>query len=176
MDALATHQQLLERWRNAMDLVGPGPLMPHYQDSLAATGWLKASGRWADLGSGAGFPGFVLAATFPEATVELVERRAKRAAFLEEAIAAAKLKNAVVRCESVEQLPAAAYNGVISRAYKAPAEVAVDALRLLLPEGILIVLLATEEPPELSGFRLFHVERYTVEQKSRKAAGYIKNA
>ena len=44
---------------------------------------------WADLGSGGGFPGVVLAcalAETPGATVHLVERNAKKAAFLREAL------------------------------------------------------------------------------------------
>jgi 16S rRNA (guanine527-N7)-methyltransferase len=45
--------------------------------------------RWVDLGSGGGFPGVVLAcalAEMPGATVHLVERNAKKAAFLREAV------------------------------------------------------------------------------------------
>ena len=176
MDAITTHKRLLERWRKAMDLVGPGPIEPHYQDSLAAIGWLKPQGRWADLGSGAGFPGFVLAATFPHIQVELVERRSKRASFLEQTVAEARLSNTRVICGDVESLPAHSYQGIISRAYKAPLEVLEDARRLLTPQGQIILLLATEEPPEAPDFAVFHVERYTIEGKLRKAAGLIWNA
>jgi 16S rRNA (guanine527-N7)-methyltransferase len=45
--------------------------------------------RWADLGSGGGFPGVVLAcglAETPGARIHLVERNAKKAAFLREAL------------------------------------------------------------------------------------------
>ena len=30
------HRQVLEKWRNAMDLVGPGPLDPHFEDAAQA--------------------------------------------------------------------------------------------------------------------------------------------
>ncbi len=43
---------------------------------------LAAAGHWADLGSGAGFPGVALAEAYPEASVVLVESREKRAQFL----------------------------------------------------------------------------------------------
>ena len=62
-----------------MDLVGPGPLEPHFQDAAGAVAGLEAVGRWVDLGSGAGFPGIALAARHPGAEVWLVESRRKRA-------------------------------------------------------------------------------------------------
>lgn len=151
-----------------MDLVGPGPLDPHYEDAEKAVAKLPVSGRWVDLGSGAGFPGVVLAARFPQATIELVERRQKRATFLENAVAEAGLKNAEVRCMDSESLQPAAYDGVISRAYKPPAELLPEGERLLRPGGYLVLLLAQEEPPSHPGFQLFHVERYTVEGKPRR--------
>src|SRR6188508_238668 len=46
----AIHRALLEKWRNAMDLVGPGPLDVHFEDSRAGVEGLGATGRWADLG------------------------------------------------------------------------------------------------------------------------------
>ncbi|HNH49215.1 MAG TPA: class I SAM-dependent methyltransferase [Myxococcota bacterium] len=166
--ALHIYRELLERWRKAMDLVGPGSVNPHFEDSQKAVAKLPVSGRWADLGSGAGFPGVVLAAAFPEAQVELVERRQKRATFLETVVAAAGLKNAQVRCVDSAELPAGAYDGLISRAYKPPAELLPEGQRLLRPGGYLALMLATEEAPEAPGYTLFHVERYTVEGKARK--------
>ncbi len=165
---LQIYRKLLERWRKAMDLVGPGSVDPHFEDSQKAVANLSVSGRWADLGSGAGFPGVVLAATFPEARVELVERRQKRATFLETVVAEAGLKNATVHCMDSAELPAGSYDGVISRAYKPPAELLPEGLRLLRPGGFLALMLATEEAPVAPGYTLFHVERYTVEGKARK--------
>ncbi len=165
---LHIYRELLERWRKAMDLVGPGSVNPHFEDSEKAVAKLPVSGRWADLGSGAGFPGVVLAATFPDAQIELVERRQKRATFLETVVAAAGLKNTTVRCMDSNDLPAGAYDGVISRAYKPPPELLPEGLRLLKSGGFLVLMLATEEAPQAPGYTLFHVERYTVEGKARK--------
>ena len=53
-DAERAHQALLERWRTAMNLVGPGDPEHHFVDSAAAVSGLPAVGRWIDLGSGAG--------------------------------------------------------------------------------------------------------------------------
>jgi 16S rRNA G527 N7-methylase RsmG len=78
-DALNAHRTLLEKWRKAMDLVRPGrPLDPHFDDARQAVTRLPRAahpagqalaGRWADLGSGAGFPGVALAVLHPGAEV-----------------------------------------------------------------------------------------------------------
>lgn len=167
--ALETHRRLLERWRTAMDLVGPGPVQPHYDDCLQAVRDLPVTGAWVDLGSGAGFPGFVLAACFPEATVHLVERRQKRATFLETAVAEAKLRNARVLCDDTAAQPAGAFDGVISRAYKPPPDLLPEAHRLLKPGGLLVLMLAADPAPPSPGFELFHVKHYEVDGRPRQA-------
>ena len=53
-------------------------------------------GPWLDLGSGAGFPGLVVALCRPEIEVTLVENRAKRIAWLQTAIAELDVRNARV--------------------------------------------------------------------------------
>jgi 16S rRNA (guanine527-N7)-methyltransferase len=166
------HHELLQRWRKAMDLVGPGPLEPHFEDARKAVAWLEARGDWADLGSGAGFPGVALAALHPEAQVLLVESRHKRASFLDQVAAGAN--NLSVDAGRTERLPDASFDGVISRAYRPPDEFLADALRLLRPGGIAVLMLARQEPPEVAGLELFHVEHYDVEGRPRRAVGYRK--
>jgi 16S rRNA (guanine527-N7)-methyltransferase len=61
----------------------------HISDSLQLLTLAPSAKIWVDLGSGGGFPGVVLAcvlAEMPDATVHLVERNAKKAAFLREAL------------------------------------------------------------------------------------------
>ena len=63
----------------------------HVADSLQLLRLAPEARRWADLGSGAGFPGIVIAcalADIPGAHVDLVESIGKKAAFLGEAVAA----------------------------------------------------------------------------------------
>jgi 16S rRNA (guanine527-N7)-methyltransferase len=60
----------------------------HIADSLQLLALAPKAKTWADLGSGAGFPGLVLAcalADVPGATVHLIESNGKKAAFLREA-------------------------------------------------------------------------------------------
>jgi len=156
------HRRLLEAWRTAMDLVGPGPLEPHFEDAAGAVEGLAAAGRWADLGSGAGFPGIALATAFPEAEVWLVESRRKRATFLERVVAEAALTGARVVCDRVEALPSGHFDGVISRAYKPVAAYLTDAQRLLASGGRAVVLIGDGGLVEAPGWVLVERRRYPV--------------
>lgn len=84
---------LLREWQAKTNLVAPSTLPQlwtrHIADSLQLVDLAPTAKRWADLGSGGGFPGVVLACVLagsPGASVHLVERIAKKAAFLREAI------------------------------------------------------------------------------------------
>jgi 16S rRNA (guanine527-N7)-methyltransferase len=66
-EALWMHFQELRRWNPTVSLIGPGTALEvverHYGEALAGLGLLPLDARTLlDVGSGAGFPGFVLAA------------------------------------------------------------------------------------------------------------------
>jgi len=120
-------------------------------------------GPWLDLGTGAGFPGLVIAAIRPEWDVRLVESRRKRCEWLERArleLGLAKCTVVAARLEAVESVPV----GVISARAFAPLPKLLDlSTRFstsrtlwLLPKG----RSAAQELAELpeSKRRLFHVE------------------
>ena len=65
-----------------------------------------------DVGSGAGFPGIPLAAVWPTAAVTLLERRERKAGFLERAVRELGLKNVKVIPSRVEDLAAGAHSPV----------------------------------------------------------------
>ncbi|WP_409999046.1 16S rRNA (guanine(527)-N(7))-methyltransferase RsmG [Bradyrhizobium sp. SZCCHNRI2007] len=84
---------LLLEWQAKTNLVAPSTLphlwTRHIADSLQLLDLAPDARIWADLGSGGGFPGVVLACALadrPGAQIHLVERNAKKAAFLREAI------------------------------------------------------------------------------------------
>ena len=84
---------LLLEWQAKTNLVAPSTLpnlwTRHISDSLQLLSLAPSAKAWVDLGSGGGFPGVVLAcalAETPDASIHLVERTAKKAAFLREAI------------------------------------------------------------------------------------------
>jgi 16S rRNA (guanine527-N7)-methyltransferase len=85
--------ELLGQWQTKTNLVAPSTLphlwTRHIADSLQLLDLQPTATTWLDLGSGGGFPGVVLACALadrPGAVVHLVERNAKKAAFLREAI------------------------------------------------------------------------------------------
>lgn len=173
-DLRDVHRDLLERWRHITNLVGPGPVDEHFQDCERALGWLRPSGRWVDLGSGAGFPGLVLAAMAPQVNLDLVDSRSRRCAFLERVLVEAQVApdRVRVRCERVEQLPDAAWDGLVARAFAPPEAVLEHAARLLRPGGTVVLFLQEDATvPEDDRYDVFHVEHYTVGGKARKAAG-----
>jgi 16S rRNA (guanine527-N7)-methyltransferase len=98
----------LERWNRAYGFVratGEDLVRRHFLDSLAglpAILELARRSRIGDLGSGAGFPGIPLALFLPQAGFTLVERSARRAAFLRGAALLLGLENVTVRQEELE--------------------------------------------------------------------------
>ena len=86
---LEAHRRLLEEWSGRMNLVGPRELelfwSRHALDSAQLIKFAPQAKSWVDLGSGAGFPGLVVAAFLadtPGASVHLVESTGKKASFL----------------------------------------------------------------------------------------------
>jgi 16S rRNA (guanine527-N7)-methyltransferase len=85
---LTTYVALLERWQNSVNLVGKGTLSDiwrrHILDSAQLYSLLPSPfGRVVDLGSGAGFPGMVLA-IMGATDVELIEANTRKCGFLRE--------------------------------------------------------------------------------------------
>jgi len=90
---LDRYVDLLLEWQAKTNLVAPSTLpnlwTRHISDSLQLLTLAPSAKVWVDLGSGGGFPGVVLACALAEtsgATVHLVERNARKAAFLREAL------------------------------------------------------------------------------------------
>src|SRR6476620_7352540 len=90
---LDRYVDLLVEWQAKTNLVAPSTLphlwTRHIADSLQLLDLAPTAKIWVDLGSGGGFPGVVLAcalAETPGVNVHLVERNAKKAAFLREAV------------------------------------------------------------------------------------------
>jgi 16S rRNA (guanine527-N7)-methyltransferase len=87
LERLWVHYQELARWNERISLIGPGTveeiLSRHYGESLLALQLLDEKDRsLVDIGSGGGFPGFVLAAARPDLDVTLVESRQRKWSFL----------------------------------------------------------------------------------------------
>lgn len=173
-DGLATvHAAALARWREAMNLVGPGDVDAQIDDcaqALAVLDDVVVRGAWVDLGSGAGLPGLVLAARCPDAEVTLVDSRAKRTAFLEHVVMQAGATGVHVVRARVETLPSGAFDGVVARAFAPPEDVLCHADRLLRDGGCVVLFLQGHaDPPDAPGFAVERVHDYAVDGKARRA-------
>lgn len=83
LDTLVTE---LARWQTIKNLVGPATLQEvwtrHIADSLQLLALAPNARTWLDLGSGAGFPGLVLAIAGSGTEVHLVESNSRKCAFI----------------------------------------------------------------------------------------------
>jgi 16S rRNA (guanine527-N7)-methyltransferase len=114
-ERLWLHYEELRRWNPTLSLIGPGTsedvVERHYGEAIAGLELIEAAGKTlVDVGSGAGFPGFVLAACRADLEVTLVESNARKWAFLQAACRRAALSvrclNARVAIPLAEGLPA----------------------------------------------------------------------
>ncbi len=92
-DRLTAYVDLLRRWQRIKNLVGASTLdtvwTRHIADSAQLVALAPDARAWVDLGSGAGFPGLVVAVLLrgrPDARVELIESNERKCAFLREAV------------------------------------------------------------------------------------------
>ena len=137
----------------------------------------ETSGRWIDLGTGAGFPGLVIAALRPACEVLLIESRARRIAWLDRARVAMGLERAQVvgqRLEVVETRQAA----VISARAFAPLERLLDLSARFSTSGTIWLLpkgrSAQHELDDLRNWRhMFHVEQSLTDPQAGIVVGTL---
>lgn len=126
----------------------------HLLDSLAVLDF--ASGQTlADVGSGPGLPGLVLAIARPELAVTLVEANRKKAAFLRHARRRLGLANVAVVQARVEAFrPETRFDCVICRAFAAAGECARLAGHLIGPGGRFLLMKGRDPGAELADLPL----------------------
>ena len=109
-ERLAAFVALLDRWRETTNLISNATFASVWTRHVADCAQLLAlapdARRWVDMGSGAGFPGLVIAiqlADVPEAKVHCIESDQRKCAFLREA-ARATGAAAIIHPERVEAI------------------------------------------------------------------------
>ncbi len=171
MSRLGVLAELLTAENARQNLVSKASLdslwVRHFADSaqlLTVPRGTLSSGPWLDLGTGAGFPGLVIAICRPDIQVQMVDSRRLRADWLQSAAGALQLDNAQTVLSRVEQLPPGTYGTISARAF-APLETLIEVsarfstphTHWLLPKGAK----AAQELEMLSGRwnHMFHVEQ-----------------
>jgi 16S rRNA (guanine527-N7)-methyltransferase len=124
----------------------------HVADSLVALDLdrVRTATRVADLGSGGGFPGLVLAAALPAAAFTLVDSVGRKCAFLERAAAEMRLENvAVVNARAEDWREGLGANDLVTARALAPLPVLVEyAAPLLETGGALVAWKGRRDPTE----------------------------
>lgn len=137
----------------------------------------ETSCPWLDLGTGAGFPGLVIAALRPECEVVMVESRGRRVEWLERARLALGLDRATVVGSRLELMPSRDFCVISARAFaplprllELSARFSTKDTLYLLPKG----RSAHQELLELNRWNhLFHVEHSLTDAEAGVIVGQL---
>lgn len=178
MDFLA----LLQKWNKVYNLTAvrdPQEMMTHHLlDSLAAVAPLRrhaaglqqggavAAVKLLDVGSGGGLPGVVFAICCPEVDVSCVDTVGKKAAFIQQAAVALKLRNLHGVHARVETL-ATPFDIISCRAFASlPDFVTWSRSALAAPHGVWLAMKGKHPDDEITALpadvSVFHVEQLAV--------------
>jgi 16S rRNA (guanine527-N7)-methyltransferase len=145
----------------------------HFADSAQLVDHVPREDRglWLDLGSGAGFPGLVIAACRPDWLVELVESRGKRVSWLERATAALGLDNVRIAGCRVQKLPTAPACIISARAFAPLPQLIGLSARFSTPQTLWLLPKGRSGRQELAAMptsirTMFHVEQSITEPDS----------
>ncbi len=141
------------------------PVILAFDKSSLLTGQFAKDRKILDLGSGAGFPGLVLAAA-STAHFTLVESRRKRASFLQVALAEMGLKNVTIEGKRAEDIGLAErYDLVTARAFGDAADFFALAARALKPGGLAILY---ANPSQRLSLEVHQLIEYSVTRRGEK--------
>ncbi len=152
LETLLELAQLLGQWSTRINLTGhrtvPEIVRRLILDAAALTAQLPEIESLADIGSGAGFPGFPVAILRADCRVTLVESRERRHHFQRQVIRQLGLGNVRAELGRAEALGPSLHAAAIAQAVARPA----DALPLLLPWveiGGLLLFPGSKLPPPI---------------------------
>ncbi|MDY0121088.1 MAG: 16S rRNA (guanine(527)-N(7))-methyltransferase RsmG [Sulfurimonas sp.] len=113
------YKEHLMKWNKIHNLTGAkneAMIDSFIYDALYPVSFLPKRKTLMDIGTGAGFPGMILALALPDTQVTLVEPLAKRASFLQFIKADLGLSNVTVVKKRVEEMPSEIFDIITSRA------------------------------------------------------------
>jgi 16S rRNA (guanine527-N7)-methyltransferase len=124
----------------------------HIFNCAAAAAAFGPDGRVADVGSGAGLPGLVLALARPDLDVTLIEPLLRRTTFLSEVVADLGLSNVTVLRSRAEDVDAgvAGFDAVTSRAVAPLPKLVGWCLPLTRPGGLVLAMKGASADTELA--------------------------
>ncbi|MDD2465054.1 MAG: 16S rRNA (guanine(527)-N(7))-methyltransferase RsmG [Desulfobulbus sp.] len=153
-DLLLAYLRELLKWRRKVNLIARETpeqqiIENHFLDSLTLLPLVQGPGaHLLDVGTGAGFPGLVLACVLPEVQFTLVEPRQKRVSFLRHVVRTLGLTNTEVvadRLESYAQDWQGRFTHITSRAVAEPGLFLPLVRHLLTPQTRVLLMLAHDQ-------------------------------
>ena len=133
----ASGQELVVR--HILDCLAPVPLFAEYGKRIGS------GVRMADLGSGSGLPGLVLASVFDSWDISLVERMGRRAGFLRNTVAVMGLSSGVQIVQKDLSEVRDQYDILTFRAFRPFKDIIFDLDRILAPNGVILAYKSSEE-------------------------------
>lgn len=158
LQKLQSYCDLVRRWNPAINLVAKSTIPDlwnrHLLDSAQLFAFCPTNAKtWVDLGSGAGFPGLVMAILAaehrPDLRVTMVESDRRKSVFLNEAIRQLGL-SAVVLTQRIEDVSPQAADVVSARALSSLTVLCGHAHRHLAPAGVGIFPKGANAAPEVA--------------------------
>ena len=172
VDKLTQYLALLQTWNRKINLTAiteeRAAVELHFLDSLAVAPLVRGCATLIDVGSGAGFPGAVLAVALPSLAVTCIDAVAKKVAFLQtlRRTIAPNLEPLHRRDDAVDRT----FDAAVSRATWDPPEWLGHGARLVHPGG-LVIAMQTADAPVLetpAGFTHEPAIEYTVGGAARR--------
>ena len=148
VDKLAEYLALLQKWNPKINLTAitdaPAVVELHFLDSLAVAPLVRGCATLIDVGSGAGFPGAVLAIALPGLAVTCIDAVAKKVAFLStlKRSVAPNLEPLHRRDEAIDRT----FDAAVSRATWDPPEWVEHGARLVVANGLVIAMQTADAP------------------------------
>jgi len=178
IDQLMTYLNLVEKWNRVYNLTAirerDEMIKLHFLDSLSILKHMLVK-NILDVGSGAGFPGIVLAITKPELKVTVMDSVNKKTTFMQQVKSELSLTNLDVVNSRVEDYqPTTLFEAVTSRAFSNLKNMMSLTQHTLKKEGVWLAMKAKDVREELEAFEknqytlislevpLINAERYLV--------------
>ena len=178
IDQLMTYLNLVEKWNRVYNLTAirerDEMIKLHFLDSLSILNHVHVK-NILDVGSGAGFPGIVLAITKPELKVTVMDSVNKKTTFMQQVKSELSLTNLDVVNSRVEDYqPTTLFEAVTSRAFSNLKNMMLLTQHTLQKEGVWLAMKSKDVREELEAFEknqytliplevpLINAERYLV--------------
>ncbi len=172
LEKLISYQSCLSKWNKTINLTAHRSLAnsieKNFLDSLSMSSFIRGD-RVLDFGSGAGFPGLVLAIYYPRKTFFLIEADLKKSSFLKYVVSTLDLKNVSIISKYVEMKSVAEVfpphlDSIVSRATISP-DLLINFADLSLKSNHHLLLMLSQK--QILNFELNSNSKFEIEEKQK---------